>query len=171
MSFFSMIKKAIVSNNIREVHHLVRMRSKSPRIFKLFFSTLIRAYGFDLPLSVKIGKNVVFAHNCMGSVILENTVLEDSVILFHNVTLARRDVYLRKSKDSLPPAKFVIKEYAMICTGAILLCPDDYTFVVGRNSVVGAGSVLTHSIGDNEMWVGNPARLVKRWNGQEWVKA
>lgn len=33
---------------------------------------------------------------------------------------------------------------------------------VGRNSVVGAGSVVTKSIPDNEIWGGAPARYIKK---------
>jgi acetyltransferase-like isoleucine patch superfamily enzyme len=32
---------------------------------------------------------------------------------------------------------------------------------IGRGSVVGAGSVVTQSIGENEVWAGNPARKIK----------
>ncbi|MCD8206708.1 MAG: acyltransferase [Bacteroidales bacterium] len=33
---------------------------------------------------------------------------------------------------------------------------------IGRNSVVGAGSVVNGEIPENEIWAGNPARLVKK---------
>jgi UDP-2-acetamido-3-amino-2,3-dideoxy-glucuronate N-acetyltransferase len=32
---------------------------------------------------------------------------------------------------------------------------------IGRNSMVGAGSVVTKNVGDNEMWFGNPAKFIK----------
>lgn len=51
-----------------------------------------------------------------------------------------------------------IKENALIGTGSIILkgC------TIGCNSVVGAGSVVTSSIPDNEIWGGNPARFIKK---------
>lgn len=33
---------------------------------------------------------------------------------------------------------------------------------IGRNSVIGAGSVVSHDVPANEIWAGNPARFVKR---------
>jgi carbonic anhydrase/acetyltransferase-like protein (isoleucine patch superfamily) len=41
--------------------------------------------------------------------------------------------------------------------------------VVGRNSVLGLGSVLTKDIPDNEIWFGNPARKVKEVPEEERV--
>ncbi len=35
---------------------------------------------------------------------------------------------------------------------------------IGRHSVVGAGSVVTKNIPDNEIWAGNPARYIKSIN-------
>ena len=32
---------------------------------------------------------------------------------------------------------------------------------IGHNSIIGAGSVLTKSVGNNEMWAGNPACFIK----------
>lgn len=32
---------------------------------------------------------------------------------------------------------------------------------IGRNSVVGAGSVITRNIPDNEIWAGNPAKYIR----------
>lgn len=35
---------------------------------------------------------------------------------------------------------------------------------IGKNSIVGAGSVVTKSIPDNQIWAGNPARFIKNIN-------
>ena len=33
---------------------------------------------------------------------------------------------------------------------------------IGKHSVVGAGSVVTHDIPEEEIWAGNPARFIKK---------
>lgn len=33
---------------------------------------------------------------------------------------------------------------------------------IGKNSIVGAGSIVTKSVPENEIWVGNPARFIRK---------
>lgn len=33
---------------------------------------------------------------------------------------------------------------------------------IGKNSIVGAGSIVTKDIPDNEVWAGNPARFIRK---------
>ena len=42
---------------------------------------------------------------------------------------------------------------------------------IGKNSVVGANSVVKGHYDDYCVIAGNPARVVKRFDGKEWVKA
>ena len=68
----------------------------------------------DIPRCVVIGKNVKFPHNAIGTVIHDNTVLEDNVKIYQNVTLGRADVY-KSSKDANTEFKgFHIKEGALV---------------------------------------------------------
>lgn len=53
-----------------------------------------------------------------------------------------------------------IKKNAFIGTGTIITKP----VTIGERSIVGAGSVVTKNIPDNEVWAGNPARLIKKRN-------
>lgn len=52
----------------------------------------------------------------------------------------------------------LVKEYAAIGGGAIIVAG----VTVGRHALVGAGAVVTKDIPDGEVWVGNPARFLKR---------
>lgn len=55
-------------------------------------------------------------------------------------------------------APITIKRNAFIGMNCIIL----KGVTIGENSVVGAGSVVTTSIPDNEIWAGNPAKLVRK---------
>jgi acetyltransferase-like isoleucine patch superfamily enzyme len=50
-----------------------------------------------------------------------------------------------------------IGEDAYIGLNAIIICSS-----VGNGAVVGAGSVVTHDVPDNEVWAGVPAKCIKR---------
>ena len=41
---------------------------------------------------------------------------------------------------------------------------------VGHGCIIGANSVVTKDIPDKCIAVGNPCRVVKKWNGSEWKK-
>lgn len=56
-----------------------------------------------------------------------------------------------------------IKEGAFLGAGAVVCSP----VVIGKWSIVGAGSVVTKNIPDYEIWAGNPARFIKVRPGYE----
>lgn len=114
--------------------------------------------GVDIPRCVKIGKNVTFPHNAIGTVIHDNTVIEDDVTIYQNVTFGRSDVY-KRNVGSMEFGGFEIKKGACICAGAKIICKKG-RLVVGENSVIGANSLLLNSTGPNEIWGGCPARFL-----------
>ena len=134
------------------VERIVMFRS-CPGLRTISYYSL-KFLGIDLPKSVKVGKNVRFMHWSPGTVIHQYSEIEDKVKVFQNVTLGRSDVYrtLKESKME----RILMKEGAILGAGAKVLCKEG-TLIVGKNTVVGANSVLTNSTGDNEMWAGNPA--------------
>lgn len=54
----------------------------------------------------------------------------------------------------------VIEDGAFIGADSIILKGTH----VGKNSIIGAGSVVSGLIPDNEIWAGNPARFIKKVN-------
>lgn len=60
-----------------------------------------------------------------------------------------------KNKQTAP---IVIKDNVFVGMNTIIL----KGVTIGENSVVGAGSVVSRDIPDNEVWAGNPARFLKR---------
>lgn len=125
---------------------------------KKIIQRIMLMLGLDLPSTVKLGKNVQFPHNAIGTVIHNNTIIEDNVKIYQNVTLGRADIY-RDMKDS-KMSKIIVKENAVICAGAKVLCKSG-TLIIGKNTVIGANAVITESTGDNEIWAGIPARKIR----------
>lgn len=68
------------------------------------------------------------------------------------------------TNDKHPPSNgmewlnTIVKRKAVICANATIL-PGN---IIGENAMVGAGSVVTSDIPDNEVWCGNPARFLKQ---------
>lgn len=58
-----------------------------------------------------------------------------------------------------------IKDHAFIGANVFVL----KNITIGENSIVGAGSVVTKSIPDNEVWAGNPAKKIKDLSMDEFI--
>ena len=102
---------------------------------------------------VIIGNNVTI--KC-GVSVWDGLRIADHVFIGPNVTFIN-DNYPRSKRY---PDKFletVIEEGASIGAGSIILGG----IRIGKNVMIGAGSVVTKNIPDNELWLGNPARFVK----------
>jgi UDP-2-acetamido-3-amino-2,3-dideoxy-glucuronate N-acetyltransferase len=103
---------------------------------------------------VIIGDNVTL--KC-GLYIWDGLRIENNVFIGPNATFIN-DNFPRSKKY---PDKFlhtVIKEGASVGAGAIILGG----LTIGCNSMIGAGSIVTKDIPDNELWLGNPARFVRK---------
>jgi len=91
-------------------------------------------------------------------------VLEKNALLAQNVSLIAAghkidfDKLYRDAEWDNGRTGVSIAENAWLGAGVVVLpgCK------VGRNSIVGAGAVVTRDVPDNEVWAGVPARLVKR---------
>lgn len=73
---------------------------------------------------------------------------------FHSIEYTER-LTEDKNVKSLP---VTIKEGAFIGACSIIL----KGVTVGSHSIIGAGSVVTKNVPDNEIWAGNPARYIKK---------
>ncbi|MCM1223615.1 MAG: acyltransferase, partial [Lachnospiraceae bacterium] len=54
--------------------------------------------------------------------------------------------------------KVYIKKGAYLGMNTIICKP----VTIGENAVVGAGSIVTKDVPDNEVWAGNPAKFIKK---------
>jgi acetyltransferase-like isoleucine patch superfamily enzyme len=102
---------------------------------------------------VTVGNNVTV--KC-GVFLWDGIVLEDNVQIGPNVTFTN-DKYPR-AKQAFELKRTTVKFGASIGAAAVILGG----VTIGENAMIGAGSVVTKDIPANELWVGNPARFVRK---------
>ena len=102
---------------------------------------------------VIIGNNVTIKS---GVQIWDGLRIEDNVFVGPNVTFTN-DRYPRSKQYPTDFQKTVLKKGASIGANSTVLGG----IVVGENSLIGAGSVVTKDVPANELWVGNPAKKIR----------
>ena len=134
-------------------------------------SKFINLYGCEVGDNTKIGafveiqKGAKIGKNCKISshtFICEGVTIEDGVFVGHGVTFIN-DAYPRatvpggqlQTEADWKVEKTVIREGASIGSGATILC----RVTVGKNAIVGAGSVVTKDVPTDAIVAGNPARV------------
>ena len=106
--------------------------------------------------NVKIGNNVTVKS---GVQLWDGITLEDNVFVGANVTFTN-DKYPRSKSADWQCLTTIVKKGASIGAGSTILCG----ITIGENAMIGAGSVVTKDIPAGELWVGNPAKFVRRIN-------
>jgi acetyltransferase-like isoleucine patch superfamily enzyme len=102
---------------------------------------------------VIIGNNVTIKS---GVQIWDGLRIEDNVFVGPNVTFTN-ERYPRSKQYPTDFQKTVLKKGASIGANSTVLGG----IVVGENSLIGAGSVVTKDVPANELWVGNPAKKIR----------
>lgn len=103
---------------------------------------------------VEIGDNVTVKS---GVQIWDGLRIRNNVFIGPNVTFTN-DKYPRSKQYQEHFIETVIEEGASIGAGCVILCG----ITIGKNAMIGAGSVVTKNIPANELWFGNPARFVRK---------
>ena len=100
--------------------------------------------------------NGVFINSNLLAMARGGITIEDDVQIAANVQLLsnNHDPYDRQILICKP---IVIKKGAWIGAGASIMAG----VTIGKYAIVGAASVVTHDVGDYEVVVGNPARVIR----------
>lgn len=126
---------------------------------------------FQYNASICIGKDNVF----MG----DDTLLSAGILIIGDNCLFAKEVFITNENHGIniePGSSFVFQPLAVknvlignncwIGEKAIILPGVS----LGNNCVVGAGAIVTKSFPDSCIIAGNPAKIIKKWDGKKWVK-
>lgn len=109
--------------------------------------------GTGIGQNTYIGMNVKIGKNCR---IMQHVTICKDAVIGDNVFIGPNTTFLN---DKYPPTTIsqppVVESHAVIGGG----CTIDPGVIIGFRSVVGAASNVTKDVPDEEVWIGNPARL------------
>ena len=135
---------------------------------KILYPDLVNLYQCEVGENSQIGpfveiqKDVKIGKNCKiqsHSFICSGVTIEDNVFIGHGVNFIN-DTWPR-SRSGWIMKYTTVKSGASIGTNATIL-----PIIIGRESMVGAGAVVTRDVRDYTLVLGNPARTV-RWLGRK----
>ena len=124
--------------------------------------------GTRLGTFVEVQKGASIGARCKISshtFVCEGVEIEDGVFVGHGVmftnTMLPRATNASgelQSEADWEMLKTRIGRNASIGSGSVILCGIS----IGHDAVIGAGAVVTKSVPPGEVWVGNPARFLKK---------
>ena len=133
------------------------------KVWKLKFFLLARILsqfsrfltGIEIHPAAKIGKNLFIDHG-MGVVIGETSEIGDNVTIYHMVTLGGISPSINSNEQRNIKRHPTLKDNVVVGSGAQVLGP----IVIGKNSKIGANSVVTKDVPENAVMVGIPSKNV-----------
>jgi acetyltransferase-like isoleucine patch superfamily enzyme len=137
-------------------------------------SKFINLYGCEIGEETKVGafveiqKNATVGRRCKISshtFICEGVTIEDNVFIGHGVTFINDSFPRATTEDGELQTEAdwhventLVKRGASIGSGSTVLSK----VVIGENSIVGAGSVVTRDVPANVIVAGNPAKVLRQ---------
>jgi len=129
-------------------------------------SPFTNIYGCELKDNVFIGpfvevqKNVTIGENSRiqsHSFICEGVDIGKNVFIGHNVNTIN-DNLPKVNNENWVIEKITIRDNVSIGTGSTIMG----NVTIGENSIIGANSLVTTDIPYNEVWVGSPAKFLRK---------
>ena len=102
---------------------------------------------------VVIGNNVTIKN---GVQIWDSIKIEDNVFVGPNVTFVNDPTPRSKKRNERGYIPTIIKNSASLGANSTIICG----VTIEKFAMVGAASMITKDVGKNELWYGNPARLM-----------
>ena len=147
------------------IHHLSDCKATIPQTtniwqFCVIFPKAKIGENCNICANVLIENDVIIGNNVTvksGVQLWDGIVIEDNVCIGPNATFTN-DIFPRSKNPDWELKKTKIKKGASIGANATILCGT----TIGENAMIGAGSVVTKDIPANEIWVGNPAKFLRK---------
>lgn len=143
-------KKLRYCYTMKNVLHVIAINAPHWRIARLFYKLR----------GTKMGKNVAIGHQAF----LEETrpwliEIGNNVVIGPRTIITVQDGSYHRSNPDYPTIqkKVIIEDNVYIGAGVNII----RGVTVGKNSIIGAGSVVIHDIPQNSVAVGNPAKVIK----------
>ena len=133
----------------------------------------VNAYGCSIGDNTKVGtfveiqKGVSIGTNCKISThtfICEGVTIKNGVFVGHNVSFindkypyAVNEDHTMKKEGDWKLIETIIEDRVAIGTSSTILAGVH----IGKNSIIGAGAVVTKDVPENVVVVGNPAKIIR----------
>ncbi len=134
MTFEELLKINCFSKNERE-------QRKASELLEKYYCCEIHCPDID--------ENVLFAHHARGCTIVAAKICK-GVVIYQNVTLGSNMKYNKSKGEWENVGSPIIDENVIVSDGAKILGP----VVIGKNTVIGAGAIITIDIPENSVAYG-----------------
>lgn len=153
-------------------------KQKRKQILSELFGSIGENVTIDTPLHCDRGKNIHIGNNVIIN--MNCTFVDNKEITIGNYVLISSNVQIYTSSHPvLPQERLIFKNTkgtgSFFKTFALPVKIQDNVWIgggciilpgvtIGKNSVIGAGSVVTRSIPENSVAVGNPCRVIRQFD-------
>ena len=160
--FVNPFKNKIGKNTI--IRHSTRMDILPFNKFEIGFKSLIEDFSTinNGVGDVKIGNNTIIG---LSNVIIGPVIIGSGVMLAQNIVVSGlnhgyESIAISPSKQPVSTKAITIDDDVWIGANAVITAGVH----IGKHAVIGAGSVVVKDIPDYSIAVGNPAKVIKKYN-------